>query len=156
MKAADFLEPPKEAQGRRKTMSSESTYAGVLGDLQRLDDAIEANLGELSHLQGARETIQKILTRGHETAKQQAALIAAKQEMSKQLRTLISDGQRVATAVRSMLKEHYGLRSEKLAEFGIQPFRGRAFRTENRGRRRKPAAAAPASTPQPEIPTQVG
>jgi phosphoglycerate-specific signal transduction histidine kinase len=134
-------------------MSSEKTYAGVLGYLQRLDNTLEANIGDLPRFQGAREMIQEILTRGHEVAKQQAALIAAKQEMSQQLKTLIADGQRVATAVRTLLKQHYGLRSEKLAEFGVQPFRGRAFRTENRGRHRKPAASE-ASTPQPAVPTQ--
>ena len=36
------------------------------------------------------------------------------------------EGQRVANAVRSLLKEPYGLRAEKLAEFGLQPFRGRS------------------------------
>ena len=135
-------------------MSSETTYAGVLGDLRRLDAALEANLAEIPHLQGARERIQALLGRGHDVAKQQAALKAAKQEMSQQLRTLIADGQRVATAVRSMLKEHYGLRSEKLAEFGVQPFRGRPFRTENRGRRQKPAATEPPASP-PAVPTAV-
>jgi hypothetical protein len=127
-------------------MSTEKTYAGVLGYLQRLDHALEANSVDLPRFQGAREMIQEVLIRGHEVAKQQAALIAAKQEMSQQLRTLIVDGQRVATAVRALLKKHYGLRSEKLAEFGVQPFRGRAFRTENRGRRKKPIAS--------EAPTQ--
>lgn len=135
-------------------MSIETTYAGVLGYLQRLDNALEANMGELPRFQGSREMIQEILARGHEVAKQQAALIASKQEMSQELKTLITDGQRVATAVRNLLKKHYGLRSEKLAEFGIQPFRGRAFRTENRGRRKKPAVSG-TPTPQPETPTQV-
>jgi len=135
-------------------MSTETTYAGVLGDLRRLDAALEANLAEIPHLQGSRERIQLLLDRGHDVAKQQAALKASKQEMSQQLKILIADCQRVATSVRTMLKEHYGLRSEKLAEFGSQPFRGRPFRTETRGRRTKPAATETPASP-PAVPTDV-
>ena len=42
-----------------------------------------------------------------------------------QLRTIIVEGERLATVLRRSLKSHYGIRSEKLTEFGIQPFRGR-------------------------------
>jgi hypothetical protein len=134
-------------------MSSETTYAGMLGDLGRFTAALEANIAEVPHLQGARERLQTLLAQGQETAQQQAALTAAKQETSRRLRTLVTEGQRVANAVRSMLKEHYGLRSEKLAEFGIQPFRGRAFRTRKGGS--KPETPAPeAPAPQPPAPTQ--
>jgi len=37
----------------------------------------------------------------------------------------MTDSTRLGNALRAMIKEHYGVRSEKLAEFGIQPFRGR-------------------------------
>jgi hypothetical protein len=32
--------------------------------------------------------------------------------------------------MRSALKEHYGIEEEKLSEFGLQPFRGRARKKE--------------------------
>jgi hypothetical protein len=32
--------------------------------------------------------------------------------------------------LRQGVKQHYGIRSEKLAEFGLQPFRGRKTKTE--------------------------
>jgi DNA-binding protein H-NS len=107
-------------------MAKETTYSGMQGDQQRLVTALTANNGELPHLEGARQRLENLLTQAQETAKKQAALTASKQETSKQLRSLVMEGQRVANAVRSMLKEHYGLRAEKLAEFGLQPFRGRA------------------------------
>lgn len=34
------------------------------------------------------------------------------------------------TGLATLLKEFYGLRSEKIAEFGLQPFRGRKLRKE--------------------------
>lgn len=123
-------------------MTQERTYAGVMGSIQRLSTALEANSAELPHLEGARQRLSSLLAQAQENAKTQAALKASKQETSKQLRTLVIESQRVATAVRALLKEHYGLRSEKLAEFGLQPFRGRT-------RKAKPAAPGAPEIPVP-------
>jgi hypothetical protein len=43
---------------------------------------------------------------------------------------MVSDGQRLATMLRQGLKQYYGIRSEKLTEFGLNSFRGRAGRKE--------------------------
>ena len=123
-------------------MTQERTYAGVMGSIQRLSTAVAANSAELPHLEGARQRLAALLAEAQENAKTQAALKASKQEASKQLRTLVIESQRVANAVRALLKEHYGLRSEKLAEFGLQPFRGRT-------RKVKPAAPVAPETPVP-------
>jgi hypothetical protein len=70
---------------------------------------------------------------------QQAAQRAAKQEASRQLQERIIEGVRLANLLRQAVKQHYGIRSEKLAEFGLQPFRSR---------KRTPAPTPP-STPPP-------
>ena len=129
-------------------MSSETTYAGKMGDMRQLVTAVEANLAELPHLQAPMERLDAIHDRAEDLLKEQAALTASKQEISLKVKTAIGEGQRVANALRALLKEHYGLRSEKLAEFGIQPFRGRAFA------KRKGGAAAPA--PASKTPVQNG
>lgn len=121
-------------------MAREKTYSGVLGELVRLNAALAANAPELAHLEGPRARLDKILTEAQEVAKQQAALIASKQEASQRLRARVIEAQRVATGLRKLVTEHFGLRSEKLAEFGLQPFRGRP-------RKAKPAGP---ETPQPE------
>ena len=123
-------------------MSQEKTYSGVLGDLGQLNTSMIANGADLAHLEGARARLEKLLGDAREAAKLQAALIASKQEASKQLQTLLTESQRVGTALRKLLKEHYGVRSEKLAEFGLQPFRGRT-------RKPKPAPPETASPPAP-------
>jgi hypothetical protein len=128
------------ARTEEKKMAQEKTHAGVLGNLQKLDTALEANLEELAHLEGARQRLTTLLGRAQDTVKQQAALTASKQEMSKQLRAFLTESQRVANAIRALLKEHYGLRAEKLAEFGLQPFRGRV-------RKAKPTEPKPPVSP---------
>ena len=130
-------------------MAQERTYTGVMGSIQRLNTALEANSAELPHLEGARQRLAALLTQTQENAKTQAALTASKQETSKQLRTLVVESQRVANAVRALLKEHYGLRSEKLAEFGLQPFRGRVRKAKPEvPGAPKPPAPPPAAPPQ--------
>ena len=106
-------------------MSKETTYAGKLGDWRRLLTSVLANLGQLPDLQGIVSRFEALLNRGHDLARQQAAHVAGKQETSKQLKEVISEGDRLATLVRKSLQSHFGPRAEKLAEFGVQPFRGR-------------------------------
>ena len=105
-------------------MSKETTYAGMLGDVQRLATALTANATDLPHLEGSRVKLDTMLTQAQEVTKQQAAFTASKQEATQQLRTLVKDSLRLANVLRVAVKEHYGIRSEKLAEFGLQPFRG--------------------------------
>jgi len=113
-------------------MAKDKTYSGTLGDLGRLLDALTANNAELPHLEGVRARLEKTVAEAQEVAKQQAALTASKQEASKRLKALLSEGNRMATGINRLLTENYGLRAEKLAEFGLQPFRGRPFQTRVR------------------------
>jgi len=100
----------------------------VLGDLGQFIAALAANAAELPHLEGTRVKIEKILTDAQAVAKRQAALVASKQDASQEIRRLLTEGRRLTTAARKLLQEQFGIRSEKLAEFGVQPFRGRTRR----------------------------
>jgi hypothetical protein len=127
-------------------MARETRYTGILGDLQRLMATLEANKEELPQLEPFRLKLASILAQALAVSQQQAALKATKQEASKQTRRLLTEGQRLANVVRTVVKEHYGPREEKIAEFGLQPFRGR---------KAKPATADPAPTPAPPaVPVQ--
>ncbi len=108
---------------------SERTYAGKLGALARFIAALLANAAELTHLEGLRVRIEAILAEAQGVVREHAALVASKQEASKRIRTLLTEGERLATAAGKILQQHYGLRSEKLAEFHLQPFRGRKAKT---------------------------
>ena len=121
-------------------MAKETTYAGILGDWRRLLAPLNVNREDLAHLEGSRTKLEALLTQVTEINQQQALHRAEKQERTKRLRALVPEGQRLATLLRQAVKEHYGIRNEKLAEFGIQPFRGRL------------RAVKPAPQPEPDEP----
>ena len=120
-------------------MARETTNTGKLGRLQQFSAAMEANKDDLPHLEVSRGQLVTHLTQAQEAVKQQAAFRAGKQESSRQLRTSLVESERVANVLRVAVIQHFGIRSEKLAEFGLQPFRGR---------KAKPAAEEPQTTPQ--------
>jgi chromosome segregation ATPase len=124
-------------------MQIEKSYSGMLGGLARLTAALAANSTELPHLEGIRTRLEKIVSDAQELAQRQAALVASKQASSKQLKALLNEGQRMATSLQKLLQENYGLRAEKLAEFGVQPFRGRKTKSQ------APGTPTPSPTPHP-------
>jgi hypothetical protein len=128
-------------------MGNETTYSAVIGGLGRFSSALTANAADLAHLDGARLHLAKIVTDAEGIAQQQAALTASKQEASKQLQKLLVEGQRVASGMTKFLQEHYGTRSEKLAELGLQPFRGRKPRTPKSPPPSEPTTPAPTPAP---------
>ena len=119
----------------------EKRKAGVLGELESLLGTVEANKEKLPQLEPFRLKLGDIVTQSLDVSKQQAALTASKQEASKQLRELLSQGQRVADVIRTVVRDHFGPREEKIVEFGVQPFRGRKVKT--------PAVKPPAPTTPP-------
>ena len=102
-------------------MARETTYAGLLGSTT----ALAANAADLPHLELTRTKLDQLLADTAATVKQQHAVAATKQELSKTLKKQITEGQRLTTALQKLLKQNYGIDSEKLVEFGMQPFRGR-------------------------------
>ena len=127
-------------------MAKETTYAGKLGDWQRLLDSLTVNAPQLAHLEGTRATLAAQLAQALKVSQEQVATRATKQQLSQQLKTLVVEGDRLVTLLRSAVKQHFGVRAEKLTEFGVQPFRGRARSNPEAGSgelpKREPQAAA--------------
>jgi hypothetical protein len=118
------IQKSPQAQGR-KAMTRETTYKGKVEAWDRLIERLTANAGDLAHLEVSRAKLAGLLDQTRQVAAAQSAQTAAKQEASQTMRTLISEGDRLASVLLASIKEHYGPRSEKVAEFGVQPFRGR-------------------------------
>jgi len=106
-------------------MATEKTYVGKMGELGRLNTAMAANSGDLPDLEGTRTKLLGLESQAQDAIKKQAELRAQKQDVSLQLKTVFTESDRLANVVRKALKAHYGIRAEKLVEFGVQPFRGR-------------------------------
>ena len=118
----------------------------IFGSLQQLNSALAANSADLPNLEGTRLQFDDMVTSILEVFTRQAAETAQKQETSQELQALFSEGSRLATVLRLAVKAHYGIRAEKLVEFGIKPFRGRKLA--------KPIPA-PTPDPDPEVPPSI-
>ena len=126
-------------------MAKEKTVKGRLGVLQRLLARLNANREELQHLEPSRSGFETLLGQIEGAADRQAFHTAGKQEASQQLQTFLTEGERLATVLQLAVKHHYGIRAEKLADFGLKPFRGRS---------RKPSSKKKPQPPEPEPPAQ--
>jgi hypothetical protein len=128
-------------------MAKETTVNGRLGNLRRLSSALTSNREELQHLEMSRARFDELLGQSQEAADRQALHTAAKQEATQQLQNLLTEGERLATVLRLAVKQHYGIRAEKLAEFGMPPFRGRVRKAPSQPE--EPKTPAPSLSPQP-------
>ncbi len=106
-------------------MASE-TVGQSLSGWQDLTTALAANAAELPHLETRRVLLADMLKQAQDLTAQQAALAASKQEVSKKLQAVLDQGRKAASFLRLGVKQNYGTRSEKLAEFRLPVFRGRA------------------------------
>jgi len=99
------------------------TYAVIQKSLDLRSKALAANSVELPQLEISRGKLDGLLGEVKDLTAQQASLTASKQEVSKRLAELMRDGEILRGFLDAGVKEHYGNRSEKLVEFGLQPFR---------------------------------
>ena len=104
---------------------SRKTYADVVTGWVSLTAGLTANSVNLPHLETHRQELLQLLAEAQALNAQQAAQTAAKQETTKELQVVLEEGLKLATFLRVGVRQHYGNRSEKLVEFGLQPFRGR-------------------------------
>jgi hypothetical protein len=108
-----------------KAKAKPRSNSGQFGDWNRLNVTMQANSADLPHLEKSRARLEELSNLGLSLIKEQGALRASKQEKSKELKAVLEEGSQLATFLRIALKQHYGRKAEKLAEFGLQPFRGR-------------------------------
>jgi len=76
-------------------------------------------------LDGSRALYEDMATKAAELANRQGALTAQKQDASQQLAETLTEAERLYTVLRLEVKQHFGIRAEKLVEFKVQPFRAR-------------------------------
>lgn len=106
-------------------MAREPQYGVTINSWERLLASLEANAQDFPQLEVYRAQLASMLQTVREAASQQAAMAASKQEASQRLQAMLVDGRKMATFLRLAVKRQYGDKSEKLVEFGLQPFRGR-------------------------------
>jgi len=90
---------------------------------RRLANAVAANADDIPHLEGSGQRLATMLNDAEVAADQQLTFAASKQDASQRLLAFETDGAKLAAFLASGIREHYGNRSEKLTEFGLQPSR---------------------------------
>jgi hypothetical protein len=125
----------------RRPLSTQSDFVNVGS---RLLDALNANSPEIPHFDPFRDQLASMLEEIQTLMAQQDALTASKQTVSKRIKAIHEDGTKLIKFLRRMALQHYGKWSEKLVEFGAQPFRGRPRRLED-------TVTTPVSTTPPTI-----
>lgn len=119
-----------------------NTQNEAFGDLQRLNAALTANANDFEHMLGALTDFQALVAQMQDAATQQALLTSAKQVATKRFQDLLRTGRAQGALLRGAARVRYGRDSDKLAQFGVQPFRGRKITP----------TVAPTPDPDPETP----
>jgi hypothetical protein len=106
---------------RRSTMARVRTYAEIVNGWDELLTAMEQNNGDLTLLDIPRQRLEGIRDQIKGFAVEQATAAASRQVATKRVEFLLAHGSKLATLLRVSIREHYGNRNEKIAEFGIRP-----------------------------------
>ena len=129
-------------------------YAVVQHKMELRCKALAANIEELPHLALPLSRLEEMLDWLKKLTAEQARLTAARQEVSQRIAEIINNAQVLLTSVDLAIKQQYGNRSERLAEYGVQPFRRkpatRKARPEGSTRTRKVAAVKAPVPPEGE------
>ncbi|HEX5718436.1 MAG TPA: hypothetical protein VF179_19900, partial [Thermoanaerobaculia bacterium] len=83
-----------------------------------------ANQDQVEHLERHRIQLEEKTVQFKSLSAQFNALTTSKQEVNKGMRTLFREIETLVAFLRAGVRQHYGKDSEKLIEFGLQPFRG--------------------------------
>src|SRR5688572_19012331 len=114
--------------------------------------AYSANEVDLSFYKPKHEELMVLRDRFRELTAERAALNARKLEVTKEMRGLFQEGETLADALRTTARQHYGLNSEKLVEFGMQPNRPRSRNSPLNGSKKR--AASQRGTSEPDTPAE--
>ena len=123
-------------------MAKLQRYLNFLNGWEQVASAQEANAAELPHMEGPLTKLRGLLEQARNLTNEHHTLTATKQDVSKNLQKTIKQGQKLVDLMRTGAVEHFGAESEKLVEFGVKPFRGRA----------KKAAVKPPENPNAKTP----
>lgn len=88
--------------------------------------AVDANATDIPHLIDPKSRLQNLTVEVQALSLASSALDARKGEVTKLLQQKLQEGDTLLDFLRTGAREHYGYRSDKLIEFGIQPLRPRS------------------------------
>lgn len=121
------------------------TFVALMGTGDHLLVTVQANSADLAHLEETRLQLATSMDVARTVSVRQDTAKALVQQATRDLEKSMADTQELITRLRNGVRTKYGLRSEKLTEFGMQP-----RRTPVRKAKEKPA---PVPQPAPALVT---
>jgi hypothetical protein len=100
-------------------------FADVMTEWEKLATTVAANKDDLSYIDGYRQQLEIEMAGAKAANVRQSAAQAESQQASRDLDGFLASGSDLANRVRTGIKSKYGIRSEKLKEFGLKVFRGK-------------------------------
>jgi hypothetical protein len=116
----------KNGDGTTKATRTRFTRQGDRFKVWRqVASSAAANASDLPQAQITLGSLQMVIGEVDKVVTDQSAYQASKQMASQRLQALLDEGDKLTTVLKTIIKQHYGNGSDKLVEFGIQPFRAR-------------------------------
>jgi hypothetical protein len=106
-------------------MMPKKAFADVMTEWEKLATTVAANKDDLSYIDGYRQQLEIEMAGAKAANVRQSAAQAESQQASRDLDGFLASGSDLANRVRTGIKSKYGIRSEKLKEFGLKVFRGK-------------------------------
>ena len=126
-------------------MSKVPQYMHTVAGWEVTNTGLTAN--KVEHLEPKRIELEEKMIRFKDKSTQHGVLTTSKQEVSKEMQVLFREIETLVAFIRAGVRQHFGKDSEKMIEFGLQPFRGRKT-SEEKAAKPKKSKASGESTPE--------
>jgi len=124
---------------------AKQAFAAETKDWGQLSNTVDTNKTDLAHLAAQSARLAVVADGAKSTKLRQEAFKAEVQQTTRDLETFMKEGREIATRLRNGIRTQYGLKGEKLTEFGLKP----------RRKPQKKATPGPVAQPTPVPPTPV-
>lgn len=118
------------------------SFAALMGTGEHLLVTVQANSADLAHLEETRLQLAGAMDVAKAASVRQDAAKALVQQATRDLEKAMAETRELITRLRNGIRTKYGLRSEKMTEFGMSPRRAPV-------RKPKEVKEKPAPVPQP-------
>ena len=99
------------------------SFAALMGQGDHLLVTVQANSADLAHLEETRLQLATTMDAARAASVHQDTVRALFQQSTRDLEKTMADARELITRLRNGIRTKYGLRSEKMTEFGMQPRR---------------------------------
>ncbi|HEY9422115.1 MAG TPA: hypothetical protein VIW92_11930 [Thermoanaerobaculia bacterium] len=114
------------------------SYAHYVADWERILVAIEANKADLAALGEVPSQLAAMLERLRAGLSQQDDVLSQYRGATRVVQGIVEQGTELTNRLRNGLRMKYGIKDDKLLQFGLQPFRPEARARKARAKKEKP------------------